>query len=95
MSDNSVPEADGVKWSEKVRISPAENDLIFGAQPKFKRKRSFYRALRRGAVWAWMSYSTYSMARRLELELFGVPKENWRCDKWMSDHVIYLMRKYE
>lgn len=96
MSKDSVPEADGIKHG-KIEMTPpaSEGALLLGARPNFKRKRSFWRAARRGEVWALMSMATYNLMSNLEADLYGIkiPKQNFLIDKYIPNDIMYFIRK--
>lgn len=87
--DNSVSEADGIKYSEIHMYSGSQPERMLGAGPKFKRKRSFWRAYRRKEVWALVSYATKEMMRKIEHDLY----DNAIPDKHVCDGVMYVFRK--
>ncbi len=54
-----VSEADGIKTCETKALKGSAFETFWGAVPKFKRTRSFWRAFRRGEYWAVISYKDY------------------------------------
>lgn len=93
---HSEPKADGFK---QVEIDEARSRLsgvqLLGDGPNYKRKRSYWRAVRRGEVWALLPLSTRWLATGLEADLYGwnIPAENRIFDRWVPDSVMYLIRK--
>lgn len=96
MIDDSVPEADGIKYS-KIETTPPrlEDDLLLGARPNFKRKKSFWRALRRGAVWALMPMCMKNLSDNLAADLYGfkIPPQNFLFDRHIPNDIMYFIRK--
>lgn len=64
-----------------------------GAGPRFKRKRSFWRAHRRGESYAVMSYYTASLFDYAKAALFKIMLNNIKPDRNCRDGEIYLIRK--
>jgi len=96
VSESSVPKADRVKSSENKDAPPRLEDAgSMGTQPNFKRKKSFWRALRRGEVWALVPMRMHSMINQLAVDLCGghIPVENFLTDRYIPSDVMYLMRK--
>lgn len=95
-NEKRVPEADGIKYSKIETALPyLEDTLLLGAGPKFKRKKSFWRALRRGEFWALVSYETWALINRLSADLYNCPfpKSNFIADKYVPRDIMYLIRK--
>lgn len=89
-----VPGADWINGNEKEEAQPRlADDQIFGVPPTIKRKRSFWRAYRRKEFWAIMSYATKAMMIDIECQLYGIPIENIKVDKYVPNEVIYIIRK--
>ena len=96
MNDTLGSEADRIKHS-KIELAPfrSKGDQVLGAGPKFKRKRSYWRALRRGEYWAVLPYSMNQIKVKLQLELLGYPckDENIILDAHVPSEIMYLIRK--
>lgn len=90
-------EADGVNSSKTKETSPAlESVLSSGAvPPTFKRKRSFWRAVRRGEFWAIFPYSMQNLMQNLEADIYGIKigPQNVLFDRHVPSDLFYLMRK--
>lgn len=92
---SQVPEADGIKDSREGEPPAFRGALNFGEAPVFKRKKSFWRALRRGEMWAIYPMSMQNLQNKLAAEMFGgvIPPSNWLTDANVPSDIMYLIRK--
>jgi hypothetical protein len=88
------PKADGIKYDKDAYAPPMLEDVgSIGVGPFYKRKKSFWRAARRGELWAIVSLSFQAFAHNLVANLYGIKEENIIRDKWIPSDVVYLIRK--
>lgn len=89
-----VPPAEGTNALEIATALPGAGDLLKGEPPRFKRKRSFWRALKRKEMWALLSYGMDNLKINLVCDIYGIPPANIIRDKFVPADVMYLIRKY-
>lgn len=95
MIDYSGSEDDGLNHIKIDEALPRAGSRPFGDGPIFKRNKSFWRAVRRGEVWALLPFNMFHMANQLAAELYGgkIPVKNFLTNRYISSNVMYLIRK--
>ncbi len=91
---NEVPKADGLKAGEVGQTAIDGLLAAYGAPPRnrAKRKRSFWRAVRRGDCWAVMSLEN---AERLRKLVYSKCPFEVKPSIYVNDYTIMIIRSDE
>lgn len=97
MNKNEVPKADGIKAGEADMSLIDGLASLYGAPPriKAKRKRSFWRAVRRGEFWALTSLEDAERLYKLCTAPFPfqIKSDNIVADKHVNSGTVLIVRR--
>ena len=82
-----VTEADSVKLLSDGGPALDGGNPKLGDKPRSIRKRGFWRAYKRGELWAVVSFATGKMLRDIEMALYGTKIVE---DRYAPNNIIYL-----
>lgn len=83
-----VSEADGIKLLSDGGSTPVGGNPKLGDKPRSIRKRGFWRAYKRGELWAVVSYATKQMMKDLSKQMYGTKIIE---DALVPNNTVYLM----